>query len=1489
MSVTTHTPKRIADYFFMVGLRDEDSLIPSDDEEEFEDEVFEDDNSNNQRPPHPSLTIQPVSPPSTRLSPRSPRSPTTPSSPTGITATTSTVFGPSSPIQQQSRDHPARALIPTSSTGHGPSKGQQQNQQQKQQGRGQGQQQFGRTAPSPSKTAKGREDVILATRPLNEPDADTPAATATATAPTAATGMQVGVAGTAATTKTTAGLSSAASPMRARSYSMAHIRPIIAGLEKSENEPTSPGRSTAQQRGAPVPPMRSRQQRRSSAAAQIGPPRRVLTPSNMSHQSGVVGGVAGVGVGVGLGGSSGTMLQHKPNYRHVSAGTLFKCVQEGLDFDKTIEGIQEEAEAEAAAVASGSGSKGDIHSHRKEQHPGADPTPGGTGQYNTNSKQAQSLQDLNGQAFGKPAAPPLRNRTKSPAPPSTTSDTTITARTSTPTSSIRTTRKRLSIIPKPDQHDIHPGDRTFPPLVTCRYPETNWPDSDVFPNFLPMFCFPGELSFKMSDEKPPMTYHSFVLTQETGSRSYAMCVTMYERLPQRMHDQLDILCQRWTRSHMSESEMEYAKAIKTKISRERRLLRSLQMQLREEKTLGRRARQNQIEREITDTEEKLSLLDDQMKPWRGLFVEIEDAWMPRCIGLVSAIPYHYLLRDWLLAIVVACSGGVEHPGMNLSSMRLESYVKNLIHEVNLPPFGKLEVGITINNRVIYASRPALNSVPIVKNFSLFPLFRCLTAEDIVTVIEIILSEGKIIFLSSYLGMLTLASESFLYLLFPLYWQGVYIPILPSALMTCLQAPVPYIIGIERKSRDSDFPPEDACVVDLDKGTINVQLAPTPLPPRQRRKLIQSLEQYAPTSAIKRSAAVQNPALGPPVYVQEAFPHSRLTLFCGVSRAPRWNKRPLPAVPGGPGDRSTVHGDPRIASAANSSSISMASTSRDHGPLPNLPSYAGQVKKSSTLENLPWVLSEQQQQQQRLMMQNQDSRTSLVTVGGMARSSSEDTLDQKSDAASRMSKSTSDSFKTNSRKVLSPARARANLLETPKRQEGSNTSNTTTSNNQIANSATMPPSHPNSGVSRNNSRHSTHMTSVTINSNYDGPGLTHRASFTSIDSTTSSILSKSPISTMTSINGAPSSNAMSHGLHLNGYSDDDGLLVGSHGGGSTDQEKVAPITIEGHVLLPIHMPVPLSLLNGRCGICSRGLAPHNEVHRCEGCSLYVHAGCLDELLYPCVPRGFDESGVCWSVLQMWAGLLKSYRSGILAGAALQQQLQQQSFHHQHQQQQQHQYQQHQQHHQQPQHTPPPHASPRSLGHRKQPSSSGSENEREGSTNGGRDRLSWASFQRWAGKSYAQVASSNVNGAGGNGGGGSTKGSVVLSPSSNRNSTNLDQINQSTHYNQQQQASPVAQRPPQPTSQPLTRARNGTEGSTHSDTVTFHRDVFMKGVDKEARPFMSVFTESQAFVQFVQDRVDRSPGDPEIMFFDEVIKAKINRSRFRLGKEETKFLD
>lgn len=58
-------------------------------------------------------------------------------------------------------------------------------------------------------------------------------------------------------------------------------------------------------------------------------------------------------------------------------------------------------------------------------------------------------------------------------------------------------------------------------------------------------------------------------------------------------------------------------------------------------------------------------------------------------------------------------------------------------------------------------------------------------------------------------MLSLACESFRYLLFPFYWQFVFIPVLPERLLTCLQAPVPYLIGFKGTMAElEDHAPED---------------------------------------------------------------------------------------------------------------------------------------------------------------------------------------------------------------------------------------------------------------------------------------------------------------------------------------------------------------------------------------------------------------------------------------------------------------------------------------------------------------------------------------------------------------------------------------------------------------------------------------------------------------------------------------------------------
>lgn len=63
--------------------------------------------------------------------------------------------------------------------------------------------------------------------------------------------------------------------------------------------------------------------------------------------------------------------------------------------------------------------------------------------------------------------------------------------------------------------------------------------------------------------------------------------------------------------------------------------------------------------------------------------------------------------------------------------------------------------------------------------------------------------------------------------------------------------------------------------------------------------------------------------------------------------------------------------------------------------------------------------------------------------------------------------------------------------------------------------------------------------------------------------------------------------------------------------------------------------------------------------------------------------------------------------------------------------------------------------------------------------------------------------------------------------------------------------------------------------------------------ESRQFMNSIIKTQMFNRFVEDRT-QSPHDPEILFFDQSITAKRNRSKMnaltnlKIKKEETEFL-
>lgn len=114
-------------------------------------------------------------------------------------------------------------------------------------------------------------------------------------------------------------------------------------------------------------------------------------------------------------------------------------------------------------------------------------------------------------------------------------------------------------------------------------------------------------------------------------------------------------------------------------------------------------------------------------------------------------------------------------------------------------------------------------------------------------------------------MLHLASHALVDLLFPFIWAGVFIPVLPARLIQALEAPCPYIVGIDRRYEKTELPSDDFVLVDLDNDEIESTTRPIPLPRHHRRKLHSLLTLAAP---LQRYGVRP----GPPAYAVETYPY-----------------------------------------------------------------------------------------------------------------------------------------------------------------------------------------------------------------------------------------------------------------------------------------------------------------------------------------------------------------------------------------------------------------------------------------------------------------------------------------------------------------------------------------------------------------------------------------------------------------------------------------
>lgn len=442
-----------------------------------------------------------------------------------------------------------------------------------------------------------------------------------------------------------------------------------------------------------------------------------------------------------------------------------------------------------------------------------------------------------------------------------------------------------SVIPQPESLRsspiMHPLRRKFEPVLLDRYPRSDMSSElkrrGPMPDYIPMFAFPNDVNIISSDTRPRSTWHEFSMTAADNSTIPAVCVTIWIPMSRSVANELERRCDEWRQANMTDAEIEMAGSLAERLASERAKLSRLLSRLPTE-TSGSGARE-ELEDEISLVEERIALMSDMLRPLRhgaaskidGLTDGETGLWIPRAYGVLgrdTSMTSFY--KEWLRAVVVPMMDGAvlrvpaSSPKVGMWQP-LERYVSNICCEAPSPIGSKTQVDINVRELHLYAKKDASNELPGSRNTNLYPLFRALTIPNIVTLFEYMLAESRIVLLSSHTSMLQAVGKALVELIWPLRWAGVFIPVLPARLVQVLDAPCPYICGIERHYEKYDLPEDDFVLVDLDKNEIQSPEHPPSLPKQQKKKLLSLLHLAAPHH---HSCGV---AVGPPSYMLETYP------------------------------------------------------------------------------------------------------------------------------------------------------------------------------------------------------------------------------------------------------------------------------------------------------------------------------------------------------------------------------------------------------------------------------------------------------------------------------------------------------------------------------------------------------------------------------------------------------------------------------------------
>ncbi|XP_051922791.1 DENN domain-containing protein 4C isoform X2 [Hippocampus zosterae] len=215
----------------------------------------------------------------------------------------------------------------------------------------------------------------------------------------------------------------------------------------------------------------------------------------------------------------------------------------------------------------------------------------------------------------------------------------------------------------------------------------------------------------------------------------------------------------------------------------------------------------------------LDLLSEKQKIHLGLLTTVEKKTVPnrplnanKCICLLSRWPFFESFRKFLMFLYKLSVSG-PHP------LPIEKHISHFMHNVSFPSpqRPRILVQLSAHDNLIL-SQPVSTPLPL-SGADYGTLLMNLGSENCATLLHFVLLENKILLHSLRPAVLTGVAEAVVAMIFPFQWQCPYIPLCPLSLAGVLNAPCPFIVGVDSRYFDLYDPPPDVVCVDLDTNTI----------------------------------------------------------------------------------------------------------------------------------------------------------------------------------------------------------------------------------------------------------------------------------------------------------------------------------------------------------------------------------------------------------------------------------------------------------------------------------------------------------------------------------------------------------------------------------------------------------------------------------------------------------------------------------------------